>query len=119
MDGQRDAFSYVVQRLSSGTSVIGLTGDLDGEAHSLVQQLAADELARRPAQLILELSGMTSTDCAALGVLVRVSALAAECDTSFCLVASPSDPIVGDLEAADLIERFELFGTVDEAQRHR
>jgi hypothetical protein len=46
-------------------------------------------------------------------------ALAGEADISFCLVASHTGPIVIALAAAELIERFEIFPTVDEAERNR
>jgi anti-anti-sigma factor len=108
-----------VRRLPSGTSIVGAAGDLDGETHSLMYHLVADELARQPAQLVLELSGATSVDDAAVEALVDASALAGESDTSFCLVASPTGPIVRALAAADLIDRFEIFATVAEAKRHR
>lgn len=119
-EGQQDGrFSCAVQRLPAGISIVFAAGDLDGETHSQVYRLVADELAREPAQLVLELSGATSVDDAALEVLVGASALAGESDTSFCLVASPTGPIVRAIAAADLIERFEIFATVGEAQRHR
>lgn len=119
VEGQRGGFAYAVQRLPCGMSIVGATGDLHGETHSLMYRLIADELARQPAQLVLELSGATSVDNAALEALVGASALAGESDTSFCLVASPTGPIVTALAAADLIDRFEIFATVGEAKRHR
>ena len=116
---QGGSFSYTVQRLPDGITIICATGDLDGETRSLMYQLVSDEIAREPAQLVLELSGAKSADSAALEGLVYASALAGESDTSFCLVASHTGPIVRGLAAADLIERFEIFPTVDEAKLHR
>lgn len=58
---------------------------------------------------MLELSGATSVDEAAIELMAGASALAAESDTSFCLVAPPAGPIVRALAVADLIERFEIF----------
>jgi anti-anti-sigma regulatory factor len=80
--------------------------------------LLTDELAREPSQLILDMSGVTSADDAALEALMEASALAGESDISFCLVAPATNPIVTTLAAAELIERFEVFPTLGEAQRH-
>ena len=92
---------------------------MNGETCSRLYQLAADELARKPAQLVLQVSGAISVDHAVLEALVSSSALAGESDISFCLVASQSSPIVRALAAAGLIERFEIFATVREAERNR
>lgn len=116
---QGGSFTYTVQRLPAGISIVRAAGDLDGETHSQVSRVVADELAREPAQLVLELSGATSVDHAVVEALLSASALAGESDTSFCLVAFPTGPIVEALAAADLIERFEIFATVGEAKRHR
>ncbi len=104
---------------SGGVSVVCARGDLDGEAHSLLYDVIAGELAREPAQLVLELSGATSVDEATVETLAGASALAAESDTSFCLVTPPTGPIMTALAVAAMIERFEIFETVDEAKRHR
>lgn len=119
MQGQANGFAYAVHRAPRRTSIIGASGHLDGEASLLMNNLIADELARDPAQLILELSHATSVDEAGLGALVGASAMAGESDTSFCLVAKPTGPIVTALTAADLIDRFEIYPTVDEAIRQR
>jgi anti-anti-sigma regulatory factor len=71
-----------VQR-TGGTSDVCATGDVDGETHSLMYRVIADELAREPAQPVLELSGATSVDDAAVEALAGASAFAAEPDTSF------------------------------------
>ena len=92
---------------------------MKGETSSQLYDLVADELAREPAQLVLELSDATPVDNAAVEALGSASALAGEADISFCLVASHTGPIVIALAAAELIERFEIFPTVDEAKRNR
>jgi anti-anti-sigma factor len=111
--------SFVLQRLPGNVTIVRATGDLDGDTYALMYRLVVDELVREPAQLMLELSGVTSFDDAGVESLLGVSALAGESDTSFCLVALPSSPVVRALAAADLTERFEIFTTVGEAQRHR
>ena len=108
-----------VRRLSTCTSIVSATGDVDGETPSLMEHLVAEELAGEPAQLVLELSCATSVDSVFVQALVGASALAGECDRSFCLVASPASPVVTALAAADLIERFEIFSSVSEAMLHR
>jgi anti-anti-sigma factor len=118
LEGQ-GAFSYAVQRLRGDVSTICATGDLDGDASSVIFRLVAEELARKPAQLVIELAGATYVDDVAIETLVGASALAGESDTSFCLVASPASPAMRALAAADLIDRFEIFATVGDAKRHR
>ncbi len=117
-EDQQDGCSFAVQRLPDGTHIVSATGDVDGETRSMYR-LVADELAQGPAQLVLELSGVTYVDDAFVEALVGASGLAGESDTSFCLVASPTGPIVEALVAADLMERFEIFTTVGEAKTHR
>ena len=102
----------MVQRLPAGTTVIRATGDLNGETSSQLYLLVADELLREPAQLVLELSKLTSVDNAVVYALVSASAVAGESDISFCLVAPHASPVVTTLAEAGLIERFEVFPTV-------
>jgi anti-anti-sigma factor len=101
-----------VQRLPAGITIIRATGDLNRETSSQLYLLVADELLREPAQLVLELSNLTSVDKAAVDALVFASALAGKPDISFCLVASHAGPVVTTLAEAGLIEWFEVFATV-------
>jgi anti-anti-sigma factor len=104
--------SCAVHRLPAGITLIRATGDLNRETSSQLYLLVADELLREPAQLVLELSNLTSVDNAAVDALVSASAVAGESDISFCLVASHASPVVTTLAEAGLIERFEVFPTV-------
>ena len=108
-----------MQRLPAGITVIRATGDLNRETSSQLSLLVADELLREPAQLVLELSNLTSVDKAVVDALVSASALAGEPDISFCLVASHASPVVTTLAEAGLIERFEVFATVRAAIGNR
>jgi len=119
VDCERGESSYSVQRLSSGASVVSAAGDLDGETHARMYGLIAEELAREPSQVVIEVSDVTSVDDAAIKALTEMSALAGEADISLCLIASANSPIVRSLAAADLTERFEIFPTIDEALDHR
>lgn len=94
-------------------------GDLNGETSSQLYLLVADEVAREPAQLVLELSDVTSVDDAAIEALVNASALAGEADISFCLVASQGGPVVTALAGAGVIDRFEVFATLGAATGNR
>jgi anti-anti-sigma regulatory factor len=96
-----------------------VTGDLDGDTSSQLYHLVAEELAREPAQLVLEVSDVIPVDNAVVEALVGASALAGESDISFCLVASRTGPIVRALAAADVIERFEIFAMIGEADGNR
>ncbi|CAN3128616.1 STAS domain-containing protein [Mycobacterium sp. smrl_JER01] len=115
-DGQQDGRSFSVRRFPDGMSIVSASGNVDGDKPSLLGRLVADELAREPAQLVLELSRATSVDSAFVEALAGASALAGESDTSFCLVVSPTGPVAKALAAAGLIERFEIFSTVGEAR---
>lgn len=118
-DGQQDGHLFTVRRLPCGMSILSASGNIDGDRPSVMGHLVADELAREPAQLVLELSRATSVDSAFVEALAHASALAGEADTSFCLVLSPTGPVAKALAAADLIERFEIFTTVGEASLRR
>lgn len=120
IEGQQDgSFSYTVQRLPAGTTIIRATGDLNSETSSQLDLRVADELLRGPVQLVLDLSNLTSFDNGAVGALVSASAVAGESDISFCLVASHASPVVTTLADAGLIERFEVFPTVCAATGNR
>jgi anti-anti-sigma factor len=108
-----------VQRLPAGITIIRATGDLNSETSSQLSPLVADELSREPAQVVLELSNLTSVDKAAVDALVSASVLAGESDISFCLVASHAGPVLTALAEAGLIERFEVFPTVRAATGNR
>lgn len=118
-DGRQDARPFTVRRLPGGTSSVSVFGNIDGDRPSTMGRLIADELARGPAQLVLELSRVTSVDSAFVEALVDASAIAGEADTSFALVTSPTGPVAAALVAAGLIERFEIFRTVREARLQR
>jgi anti-anti-sigma factor len=113
------SLSCTVQRLPAGITIIRATGDLNRETSSQLYPLIADELLREPAQVVLELSNLTSVDNAVVDALVSASAVAGESDISFCLVASNESPVVRTLAQADLIERFEVFPTVRAATNNR
>lgn len=114
---RRPAFTCSVRRLSAGIVIVGAAGDLSGQTGSEMYQLVIAELARRPAQLVLELSDAASVDEATVQAVMSASALMGESDVSFCLVASQPNPIIAALAAADLIERFEIYPSVSEAVR--
>ena len=116
---QSRSLPWVVQRLPAGITVIRATADLNGETSSQLYSLVADELLQEPAQLVLELSNLTSVDNAAVDALVSASAVAGESDISFCLVAPHASPVVTTLAEAGLHERFEVFPTVGAATSDR
>ena len=115
---QREPFSCSARQLPTGATIVRATGDVNGETCSRLYHFVAEELAREPTQLVLQLSEAMPVDHAVLEALVAASALAGESDISFCLVAPRSSPIVRALAAAGLIERFEIFATVREAERN-
>ena len=120
IEGQQDgSFSYTLQRLPAGITIIRSTGDLNSETSSQLYMCVEDELLRGPAQLVLDLSNLTTFDNGAVGALVSSSAVAGESDISFCVVASHASPVVTTLAQAGLIERFEIFPTACAATDNR
>lgn len=119
MTGERGQLSCSVQRLHGGVSVVRAVGHLDGEARTHMHRLVVDEVRRTPSQLLLEVSGVTSIGDAAVTVLIGASALAGESDVALCLIASSHSPVVKALTAADVIERFEISPTIDQALDQR
>jgi anti-anti-sigma regulatory factor len=95
--------------------VLVASGDLDDDRSSHLGRLVAEQLARKPWQLVLELSRVTSVGTAFIDVLLEASATAGEADIALCLVAAPTSPVVTALAAADLVERFEIVTTLGEA----
>ncbi|MCG7597685.1 STAS domain-containing protein [Mycobacterium sp. PSTR-4-N] len=98
------------------TSILFVSGHIDDAEGATMGRLVAAELARQPAQLVLELSRATSVGGSFVTTLVDASAIAGEADTSFCLVVSPTGPVADALAAADLLERFEIFTSLHKAQ---
>ncbi|MCW2688812.1 MAG: hypothetical protein JWR37_3702 [Mycobacterium sp.] len=110
---QYGVVSTTVQRSSVGEVVIAVTGDLTGAATLEVHRIITDELVTWPAQLALDLSGVTSIDTAGVDMLATVAAVAGESDISFCLVGG--DPVATALADAELTELFEIVASVNEA----
>src|SRR5690242_1826107 len=111
----QDGCCFSVQRRPDGLSILFVRGPVDAAEPSVLVRIVADEVAREPAQLVLELSHAESAGTAFIEALVDASVLAGETDTSFCLVLPPAAPVAKAPAAADLIERFEIFTTVGQA----
>lgn len=95
--------------------MVDVVGDLSGDAAEAVKRTIADELARSPALLVVDLSGVARVDADGVDALASSAATAGESDISFCLVAPRASPIHDALAAAVLLELFEIFWSVDEA----
>jgi anti-anti-sigma regulatory factor len=104
-----------VQRLPAGDTVVNLRVDLIGYAAAAMQQTLIDELSRAPAQLIVDLSTITTIDAGAVHALAAAAAVAGESDRAFCLVVAKAGPIQTALAAEQLTELFEVFSSVSEA----
>lgn len=118
-DGPVDGPPVSVRRLPGGVSILSASGSVDGATPSLIGRLVADELAREPAQLVLELSRATSVGSTFVEALADASALAGEADISFCLVVPATSPVAEALATANLTERFEIFTSMGRAQLQR
>jgi anti-anti-sigma regulatory factor len=104
-----------VQRLAAGNTAVHLVGDLIGDATAAMQQSLIDELARAPAQLIVDLSAITRIDAGGVHALAAAAAVAGESDRAFCLVAGEAGPVQAALATEQFRELFEIFSSVSEA----
>jgi anti-anti-sigma factor len=113
------SWSFTVQRPPGGITIVRARGELDGDSSAELCLVVADELLPEPAQLVLDLSDLTSVEKAAVTGLVSASGLAGEADISFCLVAAQASPVLTTLAEAGVLERFEVFPTVRAATGDR
>jgi anti-anti-sigma factor len=104
-----------VQRFASARNVVHVSGDLSRDEVSTVHRLLAEELARSPAQLALDLRSVKRIDSAGIDTLKSAAALAAGSDISFCLVAAEAGPVSAALVAAHVRQFFEIFASVQDA----
>jgi anti-anti-sigma factor len=107
-----------VQRFASGYNVVRVNGDLSGNEGSTLHQFVAEELTRTPAHLALDLSGVKRIDRAGIEALSAAAGLAANSNTSFCLVAAEAGPVATALVAAHKRQWFEIFASVQDAWDH-
>jgi anti-anti-sigma factor len=117
-DGKEEGSGSIavsVQRLTDGNTVVRLGGDLIGDSAAAMRQALIDELSQAPAQLIVDLSTITSIDAGGVHALAAVAAVAGESDHAFCLVAGDGGPVRAALAAEQLSELFEIFTSVTEA----
>jgi anti-anti-sigma factor len=117
-DGKEEGSGSIavsVQRLTDGNTVVRLGGDLIGDSAAAMRQALIDELSQAPAQLIVDLSTITSIDTGGVHALAAVAAVAGESDHAFCLVAGDGGPVRAALAAEQLSELFEIFSSVSEA----
>jgi anti-sigma B factor antagonist len=115
-DDQGGSFRIEPQYLpGDDTVVVEAVGDLSGDAAQVLKRTIADELARSPALLVVDLSGVARVDADGVDALASSAATAGESDISFGLVAPRGSPIRDALAAAVLLELFEIFWSVDEA----
>ncbi|MCW2659744.1 MAG: hypothetical protein JWP83_896 [Mycobacterium sp.] len=104
-----------VQRLTAGSTVVHLVGDLIGDATAAMQQTLVDELSRAPTQLIVDLSAITRIDAGGVRALAAAAAVAGESDRAFCLVDGRAGPVQAAIAAEQLSELFEIFSSISEA----
>jgi anti-anti-sigma regulatory factor len=104
-----------VQLLTAGNTVVHVIGDLIGDPTAAMQQALIDELSRAPAQLIVDLSAITSIDAGGVHALAAAAAVAGESDRAICLVAGKAGPVQAALATEQFRELFEIFSSVSEA----
>jgi anti-sigma B factor antagonist len=111
--------SVDVQRFATRKNVVRVNGGLIGGAASTLHQTLCEELKRSPAQLVLDLRGVTGIDSAGVDVLVSAAALAALSAISFAFVATEMGPVGAALAPADVRQLVEIFASVQDAWEHK
>jgi anti-sigma B factor antagonist len=104
-----------VQRFRTGKSVVRVSGELIRDTPSLLTQIVEEELMRVPSPLVLDLSGVTHINATGVDALVSAATAAGESDISFCLVGVEGHSVGAALAAAELMELFEVFPSVNDA----
>lgn len=115
---QTESMTVQVQRFASGYNVVRVNGDLSGNEGSTLHHFVAEELTRTPAHLALDVRGVKRIDRAGIEALSAAAGLAANSNTSFCLVAAEADPVAIALVAAHKRQWFEIFASVQDAWDH-
>ena len=108
-----------MQRFATHKNVVRVNGELIGGAAWTLHQTLSQELKRSPAQLVLDLRGVTRIDSAGVDVLVSAAALAAASAISFGVVATEMSPVGAALAAADARQLVEIFASVQDAWEHQ
>jgi anti-anti-sigma factor len=101
-----------LRRSPGDKSVVFVTGELIGGATAAMRRTVDRELKRSPAELALELSGVTRIDAAGIDALVAAARQAGESDISFCLVGVRGRAVGIALANADLTDLFEIFPAI-------
>jgi len=114
-----ESASVDVQRFATHKNVVRVNGELIGGAAWTLHQTLSQELKRSPAQLVLDLRGVTRIDSAGVDVLVSAAALAAASAISFGVVATEMSPVGAALAAADARQLVEIFASVQDAWEHQ
>jgi anti-anti-sigma factor len=120
-DGHRQRAESVavhVQRFATGYNVVRVGGELSGDQGPTLLGVVAEELKRTPAHLALDLRNVKHIDNAGTDALLSAAALAADSDTSFCLVAAETGTVPTALAATHMRHWFEIFASVQDAWDH-
>jgi anti-anti-sigma factor len=120
-DGHRqrtESTAVHVQRFATGYNVVRVGGELSGDQGPTLLRVVAEELKRTPAHLALDLRNVEHIDDAGTDALLSAAALAADSDTSFCLVAAETGTVPAALAATHARHWFEIFASVQDAWDH-
>ena len=120
-DGYRqraESAAVHVQRFATGYNVVRVGGELSGDQGPTLLRVVAEELKRTPAHLALDLRNVEHIDNAGTDALLSAAALAADSDTSFCLVAAETGTVPAALAATHARHWFEIFASVQDAWDH-
>lgn len=111
--------TITVRHLPGDTIVVQVDGELSGDGAAAMQRTVGDQLSSAPAQLIVDLSAVTSIDTIGVNALISAAGIAGEDDISFCLIDPGGNPIAAALGEAEMTDLFEVFATIfDALQAH-
>jgi anti-anti-sigma factor len=104
-----------VERLPGNRLVVKVEGHLRLDVTACMHRILADELAAAPEMVVVDLTEVSFVDPAAVIVLASAAAQATDAAADFRLVDADGGPMRCALDAAELSELFEVFGSVSEA----
>jgi anti-sigma B factor antagonist len=101
-------------RENGATTVLAMAGELDISSAVRVEQEISKAEERKPAALVLDLSGLEFMDSTGLRIVVSADARARERGTRFAVVRGP-DAVQRIFRITRLDERLEMLDSADQA----
>lgn len=112
-----ESLDVAVERPSQHVAVLHVSGELDGCTVERLQELLHHRLTACMRTVVLDLSGVTFFNTAGLDLLQQCQQRAEHREVSFRVVRDRDDRVLRVLEVLDLVPRFLLYPSVEQALR--